>query len=113
MSNVTLTRIGGFVSIPDMDPERWASRFGIEPISCACSVCGKTLTTSIPIAFESLRGLRAPICSCGNESTPYCFVRDPRVGDLFTDEEVRNSRARVARRIAARSRKRQLRLCRG
>lgn len=100
-----------FVAVLGVDPTRWAKRYGIEPFSHACSSCGQLLTTSIPIAFESLRGLLAPTCSCGDENTPYCFVRDPKIGDLFTAEEVRNSKIRVEKRKARRARRNQLRLC--
>src|SRR5664280_1112433 len=100
-----------FLVVFGMDANRWATRYGIEPFSHACDSCGSLLTTTIPIAFETLRGLRAPQCQCGNENTPYCFVRDTKSGDLFTDEEVRNSKARAEKRKAARARRSSLRLC--
>lgn len=61
----------------------WAERYGIQPFSHPCSECGRVLTTSIPFAQGTLRGLQAPRCECGNERTPYCIVRDPAHGDLF------------------------------
>jgi hypothetical protein len=70
--------------IHGQDPEAWAERYGIEPFSYPCSDCGKDLTTTVPFALGELRGLFAPACSCGNEQTPYCVVRDPKHGDLFT-----------------------------
>lgn len=94
-----------------MDPIRWANRFSIEPFSHPCDSCGRLLTTTIPIVFETLRGLQAPRCECGNEHTPFCFVRDPRVGDLFTDEVAPNSKMRAVRRTLRRARRPVLRLC--
>lgn len=73
-----------FLLVRGQTPERWAERYGIEPFTHPCDVCGAALTTSIPFAANTLRGLLAPPCACGNLNTPYCVVRDPKVGDLFT-----------------------------
>ncbi len=62
----------------------WAKRYSIEPFEHPCSSCGKTLRTSEPIAYQTFRGLEAPPCSCGNVNTPWCIVRAPGHGDLFT-----------------------------
>lgn len=67
-----------------VDPVRWARRFGLVPFTCPCSGCGAPRTTTIPCASGTFRGLIAPVCPCGSDDTPYCVVRDPRVGDLFT-----------------------------
>jgi hypothetical protein len=72
------------LSILGADPLRWAQRFGIEAFAAPCSECGRSLETTVPCANSTLRGLRAPRCVCGNERTPYCVVRDPRFGDLFS-----------------------------
>lgn len=68
--------------------DEWTQRYGVEPYSHPCSRCGLVLTTTEPFAKGTLRGLRAPTCSCGNERTPYVVVRDPRHGDLFTGADV-------------------------
>lgn len=73
----------GFLLVLGMDPKKWAARFGIEPFTTPCDACGEALTTSIPFFFETLRGLVAPDCSCGNKNTPYCLVRAYGDGDLF------------------------------
>lgn len=36
-------------------------------------------------AYQQLRGLKAPTCTCGNKYTPFCIVRDSKYGDLFDD----------------------------
>lgn len=59
-------------------------RYGLTPFTAPCQECGERLTTTIPIAYGTLRGLRAPRCVCGNERTPYAVVRDPRHGDLLS-----------------------------
>jgi hypothetical protein len=56
--------------------------------------CGAMLTTTIPFAQGTLRGLQAPPCVCGYHREPkgpddvvsrppYALVRDPKFGDLF------------------------------
>lgn len=65
----------------------WTRRFGIQPFSHPCYVCGRLLTTTVPFAQGTLRGLAAPRCECGDEATPFCVVRDPRYGDFFTGRE--------------------------
>lgn len=66
------------------DPKKWAGRYGLDPVSHPCDQCGRVRTASIPFARGTLRGLFSPPCECGNQSrTPYCMVRDPRVGGLF------------------------------
>lgn len=64
-----------FVTLPGTDPVRWAARYGIRSYTGPCHACGAMLTTSLPFAHGSLRGLVAPPCACGNTSTPYCVVR--------------------------------------
>ena len=75
-----------FLVIHGADPQRWARRWDLEQYTRPCSRCGAMLTTSIPFASGTLRGLKAPPCECGNERTPYCVVRDPKHGDLFDGE---------------------------
>jgi hypothetical protein len=64
--------------------EAWAKRYGIVPFTRPCIGCGQPMTTSVPFAQGQLRGLVAPRCSCGNPNQPYCVVRDPKHGDLFS-----------------------------
>jgi len=95
--------------------EQWTARYGVQPYSHPCSRCGLVLTTIEPFVKGTLRGLRAPTCSCGNERTPYVVVRDPRHGDLFTgadgvddagaaaaQDTARGSRGRGAQRSVGR-----------
>jgi len=86
-----------FLYIYGITAEQWAARYGIIPFTDKCE-CGRDLTTSIPWAQGSLRGLRAPPCECGNENRPYCVVRDSRYGDLFTGVEAQISKRRASRR---------------
>lgn len=72
-----------FLYVYGVSSEQWAKRFGLEPFTYPCSECGIELTTTIPFAYDQLRGLAAPTCACGNEKTPYCLVRDPKFGDLL------------------------------
>lgn len=71
--------------------EEWIRRYGMEPFSYPCYHCARILTTSIPFAQGTLRGLQAPVCECGDEKTPYVIVRDPKYGDLFTGSEIETS----------------------
>jgi hypothetical protein len=72
------------LTVLGVDPVRWAERWGIEPFSHPCNTCGAVRTASIPFVRGTLRGLYSPPCACGDRSwTPYCMVRDYRVGDLF------------------------------
>lgn len=72
-----------FLIVHGMDAHRWIRRYGLEPFTVDCSGCGAARTTSIPIAYRQLRGLIAPQCACGSVDRPYCFVCDPKYGDLF------------------------------
>lgn len=72
-----------FLRVLGQDPQAWALRYGLEPFSHPCDSCGATMTTSIPFACGSLRGLLAPACACGNRYPPYCLVRAPGRGDLL------------------------------
>lgn len=67
-------------------PCKWAKRWGIEPFTTECYRCGAPATSSIPFAAGSLRGLIAPVCTCGHPTPPYCVVRAYGHGDLFTGE---------------------------
>jgi len=72
-----------FLLVLGATPAPWAERWGIEPFSHPCNECGLLLTTSVPFAVGTLRGLVAPRCVCGNERTPWCVVRAWVAGDLF------------------------------
>ena len=91
-----------FLFVHGIDAAQWAARFEIEPSTHPCYLCGEPLTTSVPFAIESLRGLAAPACACGNQNTPYCVVRDPRFGDLFTGTAVRSSSPRGLKQTSGR-----------
>lgn len=54
--------------------EQWQKRYGVEPFSHPCSECGTMLTTSLPFVEDTIHGLEAPTCECGNVYTPFCFV---------------------------------------
>jgi len=73
-----------FLRIHGISAETWAQRHDLDQYARPCSRCGAMLTTSIPFASGTLRGLAAPACVCGNENTPYVVVRDARYGDLLT-----------------------------
>ena len=88
-----------FLVVRGVSPERWAERYGMEPFDLACSECGAVMTTSIPFAFETLRGLLAPACACGNADTPYCVVREYGAGDLFTGAEAASPRKQAETRM--------------
>jgi hypothetical protein len=71
-----------FLYVHGYDPKRWASRFGIEPVTAPCQDCGRVMTTTLALVAGPFRGL-AIDCPCGSH-VPYCFVR--AVGDLFDDQ---------------------------
>ena len=73
-----------FLVIHGVTAEAWINRWDLVPCTYPCSECGRDCTTSIPFAYKTFRGLMAPPCSCGNDRTPYCLVRDPKYGDLFS-----------------------------
>jgi|SRR5688572_8121582 len=58
------------------DPEKWAKRYDIEPLSHPCYHCGVVQTTSIPFAAGTLRGLVALAHECHGvvRNPPYCIV---------------------------------------
>ena len=93
-----------FLVVHGVTAEQWARRYDIEPFSHPCSKCGRTCETTIPFAHGTLRGLMSPPCECGNELTPYGFVRDPAYGDLFTGREALDSNQRASRRTARQAR---------
>lgn len=64
----------GFLRCYGFDLERWIKRYGIEPFVAECYTCKKERRPTIPIAYGRLRGLLAPVCSCGNVDAPYCIV---------------------------------------
>lgn len=73
-----------FLRVLGMCEKAWAERYGIEPFAIPCEKCGAELETTVPFAVGQLRGLVSPPCECGNTDVPYCLVRDPKHGDLFT-----------------------------
>ena len=86
-----------FLVIHNVDWLTWAERYGLEPARIPCKMCGSEFITNIPIANKEFRGLLSEQCSCGNTDTPYCFVRDPQIGDLLTtDVSKKNSKKKVS-----------------
>jgi hypothetical protein len=73
-----------FLRVLGTTAEDWARRYEIIPVEHPCGVCGAPCKTTLPFAIGELRGLMSPPCKCGNKKTPYCLVRDPKYGDLFT-----------------------------
>jgi hypothetical protein len=71
-----------FVAV-NSDPKEWARRYDIEPFTHPCHCCGAELTTTIPIASRTLRGMSAPNCDCGNARPPICLVAAPGHDDLL------------------------------
>lgn len=73
-----------FLVIHGQDPEAWAKKHELEPITATCRHCGRERRTTIPFAAaDGIRGLMAPPCPCGSQARTYCMVRDPRWGDLL------------------------------
>lgn len=92
-----------FLLVLGIDAELWAARHDIQPFTVPCDTCGRPMTTTIPFAWRSLRGLIAAKCSCGSESTPYCVVRDLRSGDLLTDTRARDPKGPGLKRTVGRA----------
>lgn len=57
-----------------VDVRAFMRRWGVEPFTSPCSGCGEPMTTTLPYARETTRGLIAPRCPCGSEDTPYCIA---------------------------------------
>lgn len=93
-----------FLIAHGVDASRWIARYGMRPFTHACDGCGELLTTSIPFSYGTFRGLIAPRCACGNEYPPYCIMRDPRYGDLFSGDEAVVAKARGLRRTRGEAR---------
>ncbi len=74
-----------FLRVLGADPQRWMQRYDLQPFSSPCSGCGAERTVSIPIASGKLRGLIAPLCSCGSLDAPYCWMstQGDSLSDLF------------------------------
>lgn len=64
----------GYV-MPQVSAEKWAQIYGLTIKDCKCSICKKELKTIIPFASKKERGLWAGKCDCGNENTPFVFIR--------------------------------------
>jgi hypothetical protein len=74
-----------FILVLGQCPIQWAQRYNLDPPSYPCENCGALRTPSIPFFKDQFRGLLSAPCKCGNLSrTPYCLVRDPKYGDLFS-----------------------------
>lgn len=81
-----------FFTVHNADWLAWSERHGIDPITTECRSCGNVLTTNIPIATKELRGLKTPICDCGNANLPFCFVKCITLGEFFMDSVIENSK---------------------
>jgi hypothetical protein len=79
---------------------QWAARYNIEPFSVPCDLCGAEQSTTQPFAYQSFRGLVAPKCQCGSDSTPYCVVAAPGARDLLTGREARGPRTQASKRTS-------------
>lgn len=85
-----------FLLILGIDSEEWADRYGISPFSCPCIRCNHVLTTSVPFAYNELRGLISPRCICGDEHPPYCIIFDHCFDHLIKNIKKKN-KTRIAR----------------
>lgn len=72
-----------FLIVHGVTAEEWSERYGLDPFTHPCCICGAPQTTSLPFAKGQLRGLVAPVCECGHPNPPFCVVRDPKFGDLL------------------------------
>lgn len=72
-----------FLVVHGADPAEWALRYDIEPFSKTCRHCGREISTTLPIAQGTFRGLMAPPCPCGSRSKTYCLVRSTASEPLF------------------------------
>ena len=68
-----------FLRVIGGDPVRWAKRYGIEPLTHPCDICGEPLTTTMPFRFGKLGGLIAEPCKCGDNNPPYALVLEERI----------------------------------
>lgn len=84
-----------FLTVHNADWLAWSERHGIDPMTTECKICRGQLTTNIPIVTNDLRGLKAPQCECGNDDTPFCFVKHFDLGELFMDLVTENSKKPV------------------
>lgn len=73
-----------FLFVFGIDRERSAARYDLEAFTHPCYQCGAELSTTIPFAYGTLRGLVAPQCVCGHTGTPYCVVR--AYGDILSGD---------------------------
>ncbi len=86
-----------FLRVMGIAPHTWASRYGLEIFSAPCPKCGRLLSTTVPFACGTLRGLMAPPCKCGCGDVPYEIAEaDPRT-DLFTGELAQAAKTRAAK----------------
>lgn len=64
---------------PDVTPEYWCERNGIEIKSLVCPRCGLVQKTTIPYLAQECVGLLAPKHACGSDFQASTMVaRDPR-----------------------------------
>ena len=50
---------------PQVTAEKWCETYGLTPETRPCKKCGKMITTLVPVAFGTWRGLQAPDHGCG------------------------------------------------
>jgi hypothetical protein len=52
------------VVFPNVDPEEWAERYGIEVKEHPCPECGSLFWPTVPIAMKGYRGLQTVYHGC-------------------------------------------------
>jgi hypothetical protein len=87
--------IGSYLTVIGVTAAQWTNRYGVEAFSHPCSECGAMLTTSLPFASGTVRGLVAPVCGCGNDCTPYVVLLD----DFARLAPLRRKQRRKARMV--------------
>lgn len=63
-----------FLIVHGADPVRWAKRHNLVPFTAACFKCNAPCSTTLPLVSGPMRGLIAPLCSCGHPYPPYCLA---------------------------------------
>lgn len=72
---------------PMIPANEWKDRYGIvTPKSVKCDNCGKRMTFSVPVAYETYRGLKTPDHGCPENFDQYVDVPvDPNEINLLKE----------------------------